>query len=275
MKNLGAQKVGAAGSRFYFQRDPIASVVQPILDFGTIETANPAIDETTIELKDGDGGILRLVDETTIDIIETYDLTCFNIGPEMTALMFSSNPPVDIAQAAGAVTDIRHFAHPGRLVKLLDADYDAATPGAFIQGIASIQVVAGVGGTPIYVLDTDYQVVSLERGLIRMVAGGAFAAAAAIEIDYTKRAIENELRRILPATAANNVKGNGVLIWSGANNTQQIGRIARFSVTTSAPNFQIEDYSSLGLQLKVIHDLSAAEPAGKFDYWLGDLPAAS
>jgi hypothetical protein len=272
---VGAQIVGQVGSRFYFQRDPISSVPQPIVDFGTVQAINPSFDPTTIELRDSDGGTLVLVDEAVTQIDETYEITGHNLAPEQAALAWLSNPPADIGQAATQLTSIRHYAHPGRLVKLLDADYDAATPGEYIQGITSVDTVTGPSATPTYTLGTDYEVVSLERGIIRMIDGGSFSSAGPIEVTLTPRAIQSELRRILPGTVQTNIQGNGIIVYSMQNNARQMARIARFSITPAAPSFSADEYSTLGFSARILYDLTASQPAGRLDYWLGALPPLS
>lgn len=276
MSNVGAQQLWVAGSRFYFQRDPIASVVQPIIDFGTVQTANPTFEETSIELKDGDGGLLRLIDEKTIDIVETYEITGYNFAPEIVAMMFAASPPTDPNQSATPLTDVRHFAHEGKLLKLLDGDFDATTPGDFLLGVTSVASLVHDpdGAADAMVEGTDYEVVSAERGLIRILEGGVVSGTGEIGMTITPRAISG-LRRIEPYTAISNVKGNGLLVWSMENNARQVGRFCRFSLTALSPTIQVEDYSTFQIQAKVLHDLSAAQPAGRIDYWLGDLPAAS
>lgn len=271
---IAAQDHWLTGSRLLFQRDPVASVPQPHRDLGVIEPANPGLEIEKIELNDSDGGVISIVTESVVKIDETYEITCSNLGPKNLSLLFLANDPESFVQSASAVTDVKHYAHPGELVKLLDGDYDAATPGGPIFGIASIQEVTGVGGSPTYVEDTDWETVDLERGVIRMISGGAFAAAAAILVDYTPRAITGD-RMIVPQGLLGTVEGNAILIYGRGNNAQQSARYGRVSLTPVSANFQIEDYSNFVLSLKFLSDLTAATPAGNLLYWVGALPAVS
>ncbi len=46
MSLVGSQDYWLTGSRVYFQRDPVAGVVQPIIDWGTIEVVSPTVTPT-------------------------------------------------------------------------------------------------------------------------------------------------------------------------------------------------------------------------------------
>jgi len=268
------QDLWLTGSRLYFQRDPVATVVQPHRDLGVIEPANPTLEVEKLVLKDSDGGVKTDITESVTEINETYEITCSNLSPNNLALLFLGNDPTAFTQSASALTDIKHFAHPGELVKLIDADYDAATPGVPMFGITSIQAVTGAGGSPTYTVDVDWEIVDLQRGLIRMITGGAFAAAADILIDFTPTAITGK-RMVTPQDLLGTVEGNAVLVFGRGNNAQQSARYGRASLTPASANFQIDDYSNFVLSLKFLSDLTAATPAGNLLYWVGAVPAVS
>lgn len=279
MANFNHQQFWLTGSRFFFQRDPIGGTRQPIIDFGTIDPVSPEFEPETVSLVDSDGGIKQTVDERIIAQEETYDFTCYNINADMMALAFSADPPTDLTQAATAKTDIKHYAHPGRLLKILDANYDAAgDPARQTLGITSIDDInTAAGGLGDDLVEgTDYEVVSLERGLIRLLPGSTvFTAAGDLFITYTPRAISGS-RLITPrAGISTNIQGRGLVVWGRNNFAQQTARSARFSIIPQTPNLQIDDYSSLVLRARVLSDLSLTEPAGRIEYWLGDQPDAS
>ncbi len=274
MAVVGAQDFWLTGSRLYFQRDPVSSVVQPHRDLGVIAPANPTLEIEKLELEDSDGGVKSVVTESVTKIDETYEITCSNLNPNNLALLFLANDAVEFTQSASAVTDVKHFAHPGELVKLIDADYDAVTPGVPIFGITSIQAVTGAGGSPTYTVDVDWEIVDLQRGLIRMITGGAFAAAADILVDYTPTAITG-IRMVTPQGLLGTVEGNAVLVFGRGNNAQQSARYGRASLTPSSANLQIDDYSNFVLSLKFLSDLTAATPAGNLLYWVGGVPTVS
>lgn len=273
MSNVGHQQFWLTGSRFIFQRDPIAGAIQPVIDFGTILTANPSTEITKIELPDGDGGTLQTVAEQVTKRDENYEITCFNMAPEMLALAFLSNPPAALTQSATPKSAVTHYAHPGRLVQILDGNHTLSA-SRFAVGVASVQSVKGPSASPTYVEGTDWEIYSAERALIRMKSGGAFTSAGVIEVSYTPRAISGN-RLLLPGTVPEAITGYGALFYSMNNFARQVRRFARFSITPGTPNFQIEDYSRFTLNARVLADLTAAEPAGRLEYFLGDLPNAS
>jgi hypothetical protein len=195
------------------------------------------------------------------------------MSAEMLALLFLSNPPSELTQSATPKTSVTHYAHPGRLVQILDGNHTLSA-SRFAMGVASIQSVTGPSGSPTYVEGTDWEIYSLERGLIRMKTGGALSSAGVIEISYTPRAISGK-RLVQPGTVPEAITGYGALFYSMNNFARQVRRFARFSITPGTPNFQIEDYSRFTLNCRVLADLTASEPAGRLEYFLGDLPNAS
>ncbi len=269
-----AQDHWLTGSRLFFQRDAVAGVVQPTRDLGVIDPANPNLEVEKVELKDSDGGVIRTITESVTEINETYEIKCSNLNPNNLALLFLANDPTAFTQSASAVTDVKHFAHPGELVKLLDGNYDAMTPGGPIFGIASVQDVTGAGGSPTYTEGTDWEVVDLERGIIRMIDGGGFSAAAEILVDYTPRAITGD-RLLEPQGLLGVTEGQAIIVFGRGNNAQQSARHGRVSLTPASANFVIEEFSSFVMTLKFLSDLTAGTPAGKLLYWVGALPTIS
>jgi len=341
MAVVGFQDFWVTGSRFYFQREPVSSVVQPFVDLGVIQVASPTLEITKIELKDSDGGVKRVVDQKVTEINETYDITCSNLNGDNLSLLFLSAAPEAFSQSATQVESSPVYSHPGRLVKLLDANgipifgitsveavtkatnyalvsitsstktivvtgdcSSVMTVGVKIAVVGSVQptddgiytvasssygapntsiivtetvaVDATAGGTvsEAYILDTDWEVVSLERGIIRMIDGGAFATAANIDITFTPRAISGA-RLIKPQSSRGEIKGKGWVIWGRENNASQSMREADVSITPSSGKLDIEDYSNFVLQAKVLSDVTLVQPAGRLLNWLGDLPTKS
>ncbi|MFZ5621169.1 MAG: hypothetical protein ACOY5W_09130 [Pseudomonadota bacterium] len=76
----------------------------------------------------------------------------------------------DTARAAGSVTDEAHVAYLDKFTRLEHTN-------------VSTVVVAGSGGTPTYVANTDY-IVHAEEGLIEFISGGTITDATAVVIDY-------------------------------------------------------------------------------------------
>ncbi len=98
-------------------------------------------------------------------------------------------------KAASSVTDEAHTAY-----------LDKFTP--LEHNKVSSVVVTGSGGTPTYVLDTDY-VVQADEGLIEFISGGTIGDATAVEIDYSYAA-QNHMK-----VAPNNL--DRYLVFAGKN----------------------------------------------------------
>ena len=350
MSVVGFQDFWVTGSRFYFRRDPVNSVVQPTLDLGVIQTASPSLDVTNIELEDADGGIKTIADQLVTKISEAYDITCSNLNNDNLALMYMSDAPVAFTQAAGAIK-AQHYAHPGRLVKLMDISgaflyslsavagvYGAVAPqtrtvtgivastktitfsgGAFSPaltngdkvilsplGLANIanagtytvasststtcvvtetvaadetaitgELIGKNVGTVIYVPTTDFVVKSLDRGLIQMVSGGAFAAAATVVPVMGTSAVSG-LRLVAPQSLKGIIRGTGFLVYGRENNARQTVREAVMNLTPASANMSVDDFSNFVLRAQVISDLtSTTNVAGRLLNFKGTLPSTS
>lgn len=136
MTIAGFQDFWVAGARFYFERDPVAGVAQPLLDLGICQQASPQVASEKIELFDPDGGKLKLADQRTTKITEAYDLTISNLNLDNLSFALLANPPKDFSQTQESFV-AQHFAHPGRLVKVHDADADK-TPLYRLFGVSGI-----------------------------------------------------------------------------------------------------------------------------------------
>lgn len=138
MGNKGHQSFWITGSRLYVQRDPVESVIQPFLDLGRIAVANPSISPTKLELKDSDGGRLRVIDAAVSEIAEAYDITCSNLNDYNLSFLFLAEPPSSFVQSGNEVFAGTHWAIPGSLVKIVDSSgnnvYDLASIAAVYTG---------------------------------------------------------------------------------------------------------------------------------------------
>jgi len=268
MPNVGFQTFQLAGSRAYFQREPIGGVEQPFFDLGTVDPIVPTISPTPIELKDSDGGVNRVVAQAIADFSMEFDVVSANWNMDNMALLYGSTAPSSFTQSATPLTAVVHYAYPGRLVKLKDAS------GNYMYGLSAIGTVTSNDGMTTYVLGTDYEVVSLERGIIRMIAGGAFAAAANIKIGMTPRAISASNRLIAPQTQIA-IYGKAWIVSSresfGASNVYEFSA----ALSPKAATGGTDAYNKITFGLKVLSDPALANPAGRVLAWQGALPLAS
>lgn len=269
----GAQDFWIAGSRLYFQRNPEGATNFPLVDIGVIEPANPTIETNEATLQDSDGGILRTVEKTIISIDEAYEIVCSNFSPEIRALFYLSDDPAEFTQSATPVTNVRHTAIVGKLVKLLTG------AGVPIFNITSIEdVTLDPDGTPTALtLDTDYEETNLARGIIKILANGTTGSLGdeiELDIDYTPTALSGA-RKLLPQKAQQ-IQGTGYIFFGRDNNGRQTVRYAEMVLTPSSSAVQVEDYSNMTFSASVLSDpVEITEPAGQMLDFLGDLPASA
>ncbi len=265
----GFQDFWIAGSRVYFKRDAVATVDQPVLDLGVLQNATPALEITEVELKDADCGLRRTVAKQVTDMTETYSVECSNFNPENLALLLMSDPAEDFTQSATPQTSISQDpSHKGYLLKIRDANGDP------VYNLASIDLVKDSGDAITYVLDTDYEVVDLARGLIRiLVTPGAIVENDELLIDFTPVAVSGK-RMVKPQTQ-NNIEGELFLFYSRDGCDEQSVRHARVSITPASSTISSEDFSSMTFNITILSDVTADEPAGEMLNFIGTEPDLS
>lgn len=356
MAKVGAQDLWVAGSRFYFQRDAIDSVLQPLIDLGRIETAQPTIEPTEIEIFDSDGGVNKKLASQVTQIDETYEITCSNFSPDNLALLFLGQGVQDFSQSAAGVTNVTHWGVPGKLIKIVDStgvgvyslgkisglilgdlvDFSTAVVTDITASTRTLTVstdlttelsvgdkvmldptnlgaplnsgtytVESVTSTTVVVEETlasdessitgvlvfkgtgdtgevlgpgvDFEVVSLDRGIVRILETSTkMTTAANLHASYVTAAVTGE-RLILPQTVAGEVAGQGYLIYGRDNNAAQSVREARMSIVPSGTNLTADDYSNFSLSVSVLSDLlsTGSGVAGRLLSFKGELPDKS
>lgn len=75
---VGNQDLWIVGSRFYFEQGTRGS--GKMIDLGTVDVISPQLTTNIAELKDGDKGILRLLDQSITQIDEVYNITIKNFN---------------------------------------------------------------------------------------------------------------------------------------------------------------------------------------------------
>ena len=75
---VGNQDLWIVGSRFYFEQGSRGS--GKMVDLGTVDVISPQITTNIAELKDGEKGIQRLLDQSITQIDEVYNITIKNFN---------------------------------------------------------------------------------------------------------------------------------------------------------------------------------------------------
>lgn len=270
MSVTGFQDFWITGSRFYFKRDDSSAGDKfPLVDLGVIKVVNPNPNATKVQLKDSDGGKLVIVAEEVTEINEVAEITCSNINMTNMAYMFLGKKLESYTQAGGAVVGTtQHNVKKGALVKILD------NSGVAVWNVASIQAVKK--GVTTLVLATDYEIVSLPRGIIRILPGTVtLADDDNITVDYTLTAISAEKRLIYPQTAGK-IQGKGYCVYGRNGNLDQTVREGVVSLAPNGSAFSDTDFSNFSLQATIIADTTrATDPAGRLLHFLGSVPSVS
>ena len=263
----GFQDFWIAGSRMYFKRDPVLTVDQPLFDLGVLQQATPALEVTEVELKDADCGLRRTVAKQVTDMTETFSVECSNFNPENLSLLLMATPAEAFTQSATPQTDVTQDpAHLGYLLKIKDAAGDP------VYNLTSFDALKDPTAVTTYVLDTDYEIVSLERGLIRII-GVTIPEGELVKASFTPVALTGK-RMVKPQTT-NNIEGELFLFYSREGCAEQSVRHARCSITPSAAGISSEDFSSMTFNVTILADATADVPAGEMLYFEGTVPDAS
>jgi len=151
------------------------------------------------------------------------------------------------------------------------------TPAADETTITGTIVYAASGDSgTIYDQDTDWEVVSLDRGFIRIIDGGAISADGTdVVVIFQLNALSGE-RTFLPQTMEDVIKGEALIMWSRDNHADQTVRQARVSITPAGAALSADDFSNITFTVKVLNDITDAdEPAGRVLHFKGTVPDVS
>ena len=273
MALVGMQDVWVTGSRFYFDRDDTTN--NYLLDLGTVDTANPSMEVSKIELKDGDGGRLVTINSEVTEINESYELTVKNFNTEALATLFLASEPSALNQSpsAGAIDPMTVSLHPGHVAKI-------TTSSEGVYGISAATFLKS--GASTLTEDSDFKWISKDRGIIKFLAGGSQSLAdgdtintSAITMDSGIHTSSNR-RMIYPQQAGGAITGRAYLFYSRRNNAEQSVREFKCSLAPASASFSIDDYSSFSLTASVLSDLTQTNDiAGIMASIKGDEPSVT
>lgn len=275
MPVAGYQDYWLVGSIFMFQRDPVATVAQPWRDLGTVQASsgNPSFENQVAELFDPRGGKNNRVARSVTQSSESYNVTLNNINGRSLALLFGAEDPEAYTQAVTPLVDISHpDQHEGELIALVDAN------GVRKYMITSIQSVKE--GTVTLTVDVDWEIENLEQGLLRLIQGAPNISGTGDDrivdllVSYTPAEVTGN-RLILPGTNAN-IEGSFELWLDREDYARRTVRRGRCTISAGDNTaFDVSEYSSIGLTISQLYDLTSDTPGGELISIKGDLPAKS
>lgn len=149
------------------------------------------------------------------------------------------------------------------------------TPGGAVDesGLEGSSSVSYENAGTIYDPTDDWEIVSEDRGFVRILSTGAISTGD-VTIYYVPDAITG-LRAFNPQEQQDEVKGECFIFWGRDINAAQTVRQMRISITPSATNFTADEFSSITFSVRVLNDLTSTEPAGRVVHFKGDVPATS
>ena len=110
----------------------------------------------------------------------------------------------------------------------------------------------------------DWEVVSEERGLLHFIDGATNPTVAKnVQVLYHKAALTGQ-RLFKPHSTKGTINGKLVLVYGRNTGSEQSVRECRVSLTPGNTALSDTDYSNITLNCKVISDLTATDPAGRF-----------
>lgn len=163
---------GFLGSGDLYYDRVVAGVSQGWLRFGNATKMeikeNAEIKERKSKQKDTYGQVL---DSVAVKQPAEIAVSLDDLDKDNLALIFLGDVST-VAITGASVTTEAQTAH---LDKLIKTDFRKITA----------LVVNGPGGTPTYVLDTDYSIENAEMGLIKILSTGSISEGELLELDYT------------------------------------------------------------------------------------------
>lgn len=148
-------------------------------------------------------------------------------------------------------------------------EQEPASDEAAITG----QITHENGGT-VYKQGVDFDIVSLNRGTIRIKSGGLIIAEQELSAIFTTAAISGK-RLIKPQSLKGQFKGVMELWFGRGNNAEQTVREARVSLAPAGMELSIDDFGSLSFTATVLGDITSTDVAGRMVHVLGNVPDVS
>lgn len=143
---------------------------------------------------------------------------------------------------------------------------ESAITGAIIHENAGIVYKRGV--------DWEIPLFGLDRALVRILSAGALSTEQDVTCVFTISAISGK-RLVNPQSLLGNFKGT-CEVWIGAdNNDYMTVREAKVFISPNGLNLNIDDFSTITLNVKVISDITQTTPAGRLVNVKGALPNVS
>lgn len=272
---VGTQDLWVVGSRFFFKPDNLNS--DRIIDIGTINTVNPAIEPTKVDLRDSGSGFSKIIDSTLTDVSESFEITTKNFSRDNLSYLFVSADAKELTEEADnavqmLISNVAASAYPvGTLVKVYNNTGTTPT-GNPVYNITANPTNAVSGFTSGSI---TFVVHDAARGILR-VSATTLAGTGSITITLATtdpEPVVNNRRVLTPQMGSlSRLTGRGYIFYSRNNFEYQTVREFKAQITPSNANFQVEDYSDFTLTAKALYEpTNATAPFGRLVAFAGSI----
>ena len=274
---VGTQDLWVVGSRFFFKPENTNS--DRLIDLGTINTVNPAIEPTKVDLRDAGSGFSKIIDSTLTDVSESFEITTKNFSRDNLSLLFVSSDAKELIEEADAAVEMAltgaATAYPaGTLIKVYNNSGTSKTnqPVYNVSANPGTTSVAGFTGAT-----SDFVCIvhDASRGILK-VQSNALSGTGTIVLTLVTtnpEPVANNRRILTPQTGSlSRLTGRGFIYYSRNNFEYQTVREFRTQITPSNANFQVEDYSDFTLTAKALYEpLNTTAPFGRLVAFAGTI----
>lgn len=260
-----------------------------------------AVDHTVFK------GRLCKIKDTTLEDSAEWGLATIDgvyardgsVAADLIESMTSETKTITLAAAAGDLTLIytasfKFIVTAVNMADVLNAGTYTVVSSSFSGGKTSIVVTETInsdeafgggnggvirvtGGGGVYAKGTDWDVHSLQRGIIQIKPDGNIDTeddGELVGISYSVTALTGD-RVIYPQQLEGVAKARAYLVFSRDNYDRETVREMEVSISPSGANVQATDYSDMTLTIRVLNDLTATRPAGRLLSYSGTEPSLS
>jgi len=277
---VGTQDLWVVGSRFFFKPDNLVSgvtVSDRIIDLGTINTVNPSVEPTKVDLRDAGSGFAKIIDSTLTDVAESYEITTKNFSRDNLSYLFVSANAKELIEETDTspqmlISNVAASALPvGTLVKF----YNNTGTNNTNQPVYNITGVSGASQTGFNSGSISFVVHDAARGILR-VFDNQLNGAGSITISLSSTdpdPVTNNRRVLTPQTGSlSRLTGRGFIFYSRNNFEYQTVREFKTQITPTSANFQTEDYSDFTLTAKALYEpTNTTAPFGRLVAFAGSV----
>lgn len=164
--------------KVYFARFTSGQTPGPFRYIGNTPEFNLTIESETLDHFSSDEGIREKDDSVALEVTRSGSMICDDINRDNVALFFFGTTATVVTSALTTQQEDFSGANQGDVFQI-----GLTTSNRVGTRLLENFSITGTGGTPTYVLDTDYSV-DLARGMFHIIEGGGIADGTDIEVHF-------------------------------------------------------------------------------------------